>query len=161
MANGRRPAVGTWIRWLALAALLALPCGSCQTTAQSTKPLNSDDVDRSVTLPRTLANVWYRTDDLAMVGLPYESSGTLLVGTDAILFNTDGKSVNIPTRAIRSVVWRTMSGDRIREWAVVKWVENGSEKLVGFTAADGYRFDTSNRELYSAITVAWESQGKR
>jgi hypothetical protein len=153
-----RPA-GRLARALAGAALLALLCGGCQTTARSTRPMNSDDYDRGVTLPRTMANVWYRTDDLPVVGFPYQASGTLLVGTDAILFNSDEGSVNIPTRAIRSVVWRTMSGDRLNEWAVVKWVENGGEKLVGFTAADGYRFDTSNKELYSAIVMAWNAQG--
>jgi len=141
---------------LALLALLALLAG-CQTTARATRPASSDDVDRNVTLPATLANVWYRGETAPDVAIPYADTGTLLVGSDAILFNGSQQSLTIPTRSIEGVVWRQMSGDRQNEWAVIRWRDGSAEKLVGFTAADRYRFDTSNRELYSAIVLAWEN----
>jgi len=145
---------------LACVALLALLVGGCQTTARSTRPVNSDDVNRSIALPRTLMNVWYRPDVQPDNLIPYSSMGTLFVGTDAILFNgEEGFSLTIPTRAIRSVSWRQMNGDLQNEWAVIIWLEGGTERLIGFTAADGYRYDTSNRELYSAIVVAAPSVG--
>ena len=73
------------------------------------------------------------------------------------MFSGASQSLTIPTRAIEGVVWRQMLGDRQNEWAVIRWRDGGAEKLVGFTAADRYRFDTSNKELYSAIVVAWDT----
>jgi hypothetical protein len=146
---------------LAGLALVALLCAGCQTTARRTRPANSDDVDRRVTLPRTLANVWIRDGEQPDAGIPYADAGTLLVGSDAILFNGEHRSMSIPARAIRDISWRTMGGDLQTEWAVIIWLEDGVEKLIGFTAADRYRFDTSNRDLYSALIVAWETATKR
>ncbi len=143
---------------LACVATLALLSAGCQTTARSTRPTSSDDVDRSVTLPRTLANVWYRADIQPDNHIPFSAMGTLLVGSDAIVYSSESESLTIPTRAIRSVVWRQMNGDLQNEWAVIIWLEGGAERMVGFTAADGYRFDTSNRELYSAISVSATAQ---
>lgn len=149
------------LRSLAGLALLAAACGACQTTARATRPASSDDVDRGVGLPRTLANVWLRADTAPDFAIPYADMGTLLVASDAILFTGGRGTLTIPTRAILGVAWREMVGDQQNEWAVIRWLEDGVEKLAGFTAADRYRFDTSNRELYSAIVVAWESQAQR
>ena len=155
---GRRPRAALSLAGLALLALLA---GACQTTARDTRPASSDDVDRRVTLPRTLSNVWYRSAVAPDVAIPYADAGTLFVGADAIVFDGGSRSLTIPTRAIEGVVWRQMDGDRQNEWAVIRWREGGVEQLVGFTAADRYRFDTSNSELYSAIVLAWESGTRR
>jgi hypothetical protein len=142
-------------------AMLCLVLAACQTTARRTMPIDSEDVDRSVTLPRTLENVWYRPETQPDYGIPFAAAGTLLVSTEAILFNHGGGSLSIPVRDIRGVVWRPMQGDLQTEWAVIRYLEDGREKLVGFTAADRYRFHTSNKELYSAIVVTWESQAGR
>ena len=142
--------------------LLALLCAGCQTTARDTRPVNSDDVNRNITLPRNLPNVWYRPDVGPAGQSPPIVNGTIMVGTDAILYNgEEGTTLNIPTRAIRSVVWRVMKSDLVNQWAVVIWLQDGAEQLVGFCAADGYRYDTSNKELYSAIVMAWQGQQKR
>jgi hypothetical protein len=142
-------------------ALLCLALAACQTTARRTRPADSDDVDRSVRLPITLENVWYRPAIQPEHGIPFAATGTLLVGTDTLTYQHPAGSLSIRVADIRGVVWRVMQGDLQTEWAVVRYVEDGSEKLVGFTAADRYRFDTSNKALYSALVVAWESQAGR
>ncbi len=154
--NLSKPAVALPFAWLALLCLVM--CAGCQTTARGSRPINSDDVDRSVSLPRTLQNVWFRPETQAQFAVPFTAEGTLLVSGEGLSFTHAGGMLSVPAHSIRSVNWRQMSGDRQTEWAVVCYMEGGTEKLVGFTAADRYRFDTSNKELFSAIVVAWESQ---
>jgi hypothetical protein len=134
-------------------ALLSLLCVGC-TTAQETRPLNSDDVDRSVTLPCTLPDVWYRPATKTEFGIPFTSTGTLIVTAETVQFTHDGSTMSIPVGAITSVVWRNMAGDRENEWAVVTWLDGESEQVAGFTAANAYRYHTSNKQLYSALVVA-------
>ncbi|HVQ27339.1 MAG TPA: hypothetical protein VMV01_19265, partial [Planctomycetota bacterium] len=78
------------LRPLAVLALLGLPAAGCQTTAQRTMPLNSDDIDSSVTLPATLVDVWYRPATKTEFGIPYTSSGTISVTSQMITFGHDG-----------------------------------------------------------------------
>jgi len=149
------------LRPLASLMLLGLLALGCQTTAQRTMPLNSDDIDSSVTLPATLVDVWYRPASKTEFGIPYTNSGTINVTSQMLTFSHDGGSLAIPTANVTSVAWRKMVGDRDNEWAVVTYLENGAEQVAGFTAADGYRFDTSNKQLYSALVLAWKSAGGR
>ena len=145
---------------LGLLGLLGLLSLGCQTTAQRTYPMNSEDIDTSVTLPATLVDVWYRPAQQTMFGIPFTNSGTINVTSQMITFSHDGGSFAIPTANITSVAWRKMVGDRDNEWAVIVYLEGGEEQLAGFTAADGYRFDTSNKQLYSVLYLAWKSAGR-
>jgi hypothetical protein len=146
---------------LAPLALLCLLAVGCQTTARDTRPLNSEDVDTSVTLPRTFENVWYRSDTQPENHIPYAAEGTLLVTGDVVTFTGTGASLSIATRDIRDVLWRTLNGDLQNEWAIIYYREGGTEKIVGFTPGDRYRFHTSSKELYSAIVMAFRGQSRR
>jgi hypothetical protein len=145
----------------ALLLLLGLAGTSCQTTAKETRPTNSDDIDRSVTLPATFSDVWYRPATKTDFAIPFTYSGTLTVSTERLLFAYDGGSVSVPVPAITAVSWRTMVGDRANEWAAITYMESGAEQQLGFTAANGYRYHTSNKRLYSAIVLAWQAAGGR
>lgn len=144
-----------------LGLALLLLCVGCQTTAFKTRPVDSDDIDRSVTLPCTLANVWYRPQNNPEFKIPFTETGSLAVTADRALFTYESGSLTIPVSAITNVSWRKMVGDLQNEWAVVTWMENGAERVAGFTAANGYRYETSNKQLYSALCVAWQPQPTR
>ena len=141
--------------------LLGLACTSWQTTAAQTRPVDSDDVDRTVTLPCTLTDVWYRPETNTEFGIPFTHNGTLTVSTEQLLYVYDGGTISVPVSAITAVSWRTMVGDRSNQWAAVTYLEGNAERQLGFTAADGYRYHTSNKTLYSAIVLAWQSTGRR
>ena len=146
---------------LAALLLLGLAGPGCQTTAKESRPINSDDIDRSVTLPTTFEDVWYRPATNTDFAIPFTHSGTLTVSTDRLVFAFDGGALSVPVGAITAVSWRAMVGDRQNEWAAVTYLEGGAEQQVGFTAADGYRYKTSNKRLYSAIVLAWQAGGRR
>ena len=146
---------------LAALLLLGLAGPGCQTTARETRPINSDDVDRSVTLPATFEDVWYRPATNTDFAIPFTHTGMLTVNPERLVFAYDGGSLSVPVAAITAVSWRPMVGDRQNEWAAVTYMDGGAEQQVGFTAADRYRFKTSNKRLYSAIVLAWQAAGKR
>ena len=141
--------------------VLGLAGAGCQTTAKSTRPINSDDVDRSVALPATFTDVWYRPATNTDFAIPFTHSGTLTVSPERLLFAYEGGALSVPVPAITAVSWRAMAGDRANEWAAVTYMESGSEQQLGFTAANGYRYHTSNKRLYSAIVLAWQAAGGR
>lgn len=114
-----------------------------------------------MTLPRSLANVWYRGEEPPDFAIPYADSGTLTVAAEGLSYRGERMSLDIPAPALLSVVWRPMDGDRQNEWAVVAWRDGAVERRLGFTAADRFRFETSNRELYSALVLAWEGARAR
>ena len=155
------PAHPTASRPLAALMLLGLLAIGCQTTAQRTYPMNSEDIDSSVTLPATLVDVWYRPAEQTEFGIPFSNTGTISVTSQMITFSHDGGSLAIPIENVTSVAWRKMVGDLDNQWAVVIYIEGGEEQVAGFTAADGYRFDTSNKQLYSALYLAWKSAAGR
>ena len=141
--------------------LLGLAGPGCQTMAKESRPVNSDDIDRSVTLPATFADVWYRPATNTDFAIPFTHSGTLAVSPERLVFAHDGGALSVPVAAITAVSWRAMVGDRQNEWAAVTYMEGGAEQQLGFTAADGYRYKTSNKRLYSAIVLAWQAGGGR
>lgn len=114
-----------------------------------------------MTLPRTLANVWYRDEAPPGFAIPYADSGTLEVGPDRVSYRGEHHAFDIPAQALESVVWRPMDGDLQNEWAVVSWRDGATLRRLGLTAADRFRFETSNRELYSALVLAWEGARAR
>jgi len=133
--------------------LLGLLCCAC-TTARETYPLNSDDFDRAVSLPATFEDVWYRPQDNPTFGIPYAAWGTLTVSADELRFTHSKGGFTIPVSRIDSVVWRDMTGDNNNEWAVVTFSDNGGPQVAAFTAANGWRYHTSNRQMYSALVRA-------
>ncbi|HZM00351.1 MAG TPA: hypothetical protein VFD43_08875 [Planctomycetota bacterium] len=160
MLTSHRPCSFRTLAGPALLALLSLLGAGC-TTARETRPVNSDDYDRNQPLPVTLQDVWYRPATQEIFGIPYTHWGTLTVSKDGLVFTHDKGSLTIPVYDIRGVSWFTMEGDRNNEWAVVTFLENNGEQQAGFTAANGWNYHTSNKELYSAIVVAWQAAAGR
>ena len=132
---------------LVLLPLFASVLAGC-TTAISSLPVGIETQD--VTLPISVENVWYRTDEIRLLGLAYEESGTITVSESGVEFAHEGGKVGIPSESIRRVVWGKLSPDIVNDWVIVYWAGSGKEEVAAFKGTP-FSGGGKDSKIYSSI----------
>ncbi|MDH5190480.1 MAG: hypothetical protein OEW89_04450 [Gammaproteobacteria bacterium] len=115
-----------------------------------TQPVVGIEIEKDVSLPLTVENIWYRTEKVRLLGLAYEESGTVTVSENSVEFTYEKGSIRIPRENIQKISWGKLSPDIVNHWVIVHYTDSGKGAVAAFKGA---LFSGGGKEskIYSSI----------